>query len=90
MDEDNWVIDAAMSRDGLFCFCPVEGDIRDPLGDFTVVTGLMFLGDKPPHGQVVAMVHEDGQAAADAFYETHREAIDALLADARKFTPSPP
>lgn len=85
--EDNWVLDASMSYDGLFCFCPVEGDIRDPSGDFSIVFGMNFLGDKPPRGRVVAMIHSDGQEAADAFYEANKEAVDALLAEAR--SPSP-
>ena len=44
----NWtecVIDASMgARDGLFTFCPIEGDVN---GEFSVVTGMNFIGSPP-------------------------------------------
>lgn len=70
---DNWVIDATMGCP--FCFCPIEGDID---GEFSVVIGMNVLG-APPSGKIVAVVHEDGQEAADAFYEEHKEEIEKLL-----------
>jgi hypothetical protein len=74
MPFDNWVIDATMGWPP--CFCPIEGDLD---GEFTIVTGMNFIGSKPA-GKVVAIVHEGGQAAADAFYEQHRDELKEMLA----------
>jgi hypothetical protein len=74
-----WVLDATMGAPfpGGFCFCPLEGDLD---GEYAIVTGMNYLGDAPPSGTVVAVVHADGQEACDAFYAEHKEAIDGLLA----------
>ena len=74
---DNWVIDATMGYP--LCFCPLDGDLD---GEFQIVTGMNLIGI-PPKGKVVALVHEDGQEAADAFYQEHKDEIDAALGKAR-------
>ncbi len=76
-DERMWVLDASMGFDGgLFCFCPIDGDID---GEFTVITGLNVLAppEKAP-SNLVAIVHTDGQAAVDAFCEEHAVALERL------------
>lgn len=69
------VIDASLSQDGLFCFCPIEGDIT---GDFSVITGMNFLGSKPERMKVVAIVHPDGQDAVEDFCNRWRAELDSL------------
>lgn len=71
------VLDASMGiRDGLFCFCPIEGDIT---GDFTVITGLNYLSSRIPETyKLVAIIHEDGQEAVERFIEENKEAIGNL------------
>lgn len=71
----NWVIDASMGGEPL-CLCPVEGDLD---GDFTIVTGVNFLGAPPAGGRVVAVVHPDGQEAVEAFCAHYADAIAALM-----------
>jgi hypothetical protein len=61
---------------GTFVFCPVEGDLN---GDFTVVTGMNYVGTEPP-GELVAIVHEDGQEAVEAFMDEHAEELATLEA----------
>ncbi len=68
---EQWVLDATTVRDGLFCFCPVEGDIT---GDYSIVFGMNVLSDKPP-GILVAIIHADGQEAVEAFCEKYAEEI---------------
>lgn len=77
MSWKNYVLDATMGyKGGLFCFCPIEGDI---VGDFTVVTGMMFLSDMPPrHGKLVAIYHSDGQEAVEAFCEQYSTELEEL------------
>ena len=60
-----WVVDASMCHDGLLCFCPYKshGD-----GGFSVVFGMSYLSDKAP-GRVVAVVHPDGDDAAQAWLD---------------------
>lgn len=78
------VIDASMGfRNGLFCFCPIEGSILSP--DMQIVTGMNMLADKPPRNwKLVGIVHEDGNDAVTAFVEKHKAAIDALDAPVEK------
>lgn len=72
---EQWVLDATMGcRDGLFCFCPVEGDIS---GDHSIVFGMNFISDKPP-GKLVAIIHADGQEAVEAFCEKYAEELNSL------------
>src|SRR5688572_7389433 len=76
----NWkecVIDASMcARDGLFTFCPIEGDIN---GEFQVVEGMNFIGAPPDDMKIVAIVHPDGQEAVEQFCEENKVALDALM-----------
>lgn len=75
---DKWVIDASMSTpDGLFCFCPVE---LDEAGEIvSVITGMNYLSDKPPRDEsLIAVIHPDGQEAAEAFCEYHKDALARL------------
>lgn len=70
------VIDASMgARDGLFTFCPIEGDIN---GNFQVVTGMNFIGSPPKEMKLVAIIHPDGAEAVNQFCEDNREALDRL------------
>jgi hypothetical protein len=78
MSWNNWIIDATMGYP--LCFCPIEGDLD---GEFSVVVGMNLLGSPPPDGKVIALLHEDGQEAADAFYEQHKAEIDEVLRAAR-------
>ena len=58
-----WVLDATMGWP--FVFCPVELD--DETGEITtIVTGMNYLGDPPP-GEVIAIIHENGQSAVEEF-----------------------
>lgn len=74
--ETQWVLDATMGvRDGMGVFCPIEGDFPD---DFTVITGLNYIGLKPPHGVLVAVVHDEGQEAVEAFCEAEAEFLEQV------------
>jgi hypothetical protein len=71
---DRWVIDATMGYP--FCFCPVEGDLQ---GDYTIVTGMNVISDKPPHGgRLVGVVHADGQGAVEDFCDKYEKELTAL------------
>jgi len=74
---ENWVIDGSLSEPegDLFCFVPVEGNIK---GKCKFVTGMNILSDKSP-GKLVGVIHLEGEQAADKFYEQHKEKIDKLL-----------
>lgn len=73
----NFVIDASMDcRGGLFTFCPIEGDLDS--GDYVIITGMNFLGSMPQGGNLVAIVHPDGQVAVERFCDENKEALDAL------------
>jgi hypothetical protein len=76
---DKWVIDGTMGYP--FCFCPLDGD--------NIVTGMNLLTDKPP-GELVGVVHSDGDEAADVFYEQHRAEIDSIREATRPPTLSVP
>lgn len=70
------VIDASMGvRDGLFTFCPIEGDVN---GEFQVVTGMNFLGSHPQGMKLVAITHPDGQKAVERFCDKYQDALDRL------------
>lgn len=69
------VLDAGMSGDeGPLCFCPIEGDID---GEFTVVTGMNLLANRPD-GRLVAIVHEDGQDAVEEWLVRNRHRVAHL------------
>jgi hypothetical protein len=72
------VIDASMGvRAGMLCFCPVE---RGPTGEIeNIVTGATFLGSPPAGARVVAVVHEGGQDAVEAFCAEHKALIDGVF-----------
>ena len=74
---DKWVIDATMGcPDGLFCFCPIEGDLD---GEFTVVTGMNYRSNEPPPKvELVGIVHADGQEMADRFCKERKVELDEL------------
>jgi len=56
-----YVLDATMGWP--FVYCPVE---LDDAGEIvSVVTGMNYIG--PPPGKVIAIVHQDGQEAVEAF-----------------------
>ena len=77
--EKQWVIDASMGvRDGMFCFCPVEGDVE---GEFSVVIGLTLISDTlPDGGRLAAIWHPDGQAAVEQFCTEYDSALAELEA----------
>ena len=66
MSERRWVLDATMGWPP--CFCPVEGDLG---GDFTIITGMNFLGSIPD-GRVEAVVHEGGQECVEEFCKAYK------------------
>ena len=71
------VIDASMGCiNGMFCFCPIEGNIT---GEFTLITGMNYLG-KAPHGsmKLVGIVHPDGNKAVERFCREHEPELEAL------------
>jgi len=70
---DRWVIDGTMGYP--FCFCPIEVDLK---GDYSIVTGMNLIGDKPPNGRVVAIVHQDGQGAVEEFCEKYKDELAAI------------
>lgn len=73
-----WVIDASMGcKDGMFCFCPIEGDLD---GEFAVVTGINMLSATCPKDRdVVAVVHPDGQAAAESFCDQYEQELKTIF-----------
>lgn len=76
-----WVVDASMGvRDGMFCLCPAE---LDGDGFITSITyGLTYLTDTAPaHARLVAVVHEGGNEAVEAFCEEHADALARLRGD---------
>ena len=73
MKWENWVIDATISTPDLFCFVPVEGDINEP-ESLVFVTGMNYLENTLPKGaKIVAVIHRDGDEAADKFYEENKK-----------------
>lgn len=77
MSWNDCVIDASMGcKDGLFTFCPIEGDLA---GKFTVVTGMNYLSTAPPGTmKLVGIVHPDGQEAVDRFCREHEPELMSL------------
>lgn len=78
MSWNECVIDATMGHRGGFVFCPIEGDIN---GEYQIVTGMNFLGMPPNDMKVVAIVHEDGQAAVEQFCEQFKDELAKLSHD---------
>ena len=72
---DQYILDATTGcQNGLFCFCPVEGDVN---GDYSIVFGMNILSDKPP-GKLVAIIHAEGQEAVEAFCKEYAEELNSL------------
>lgn len=72
---EQWVLDATVAKDGPpWPFCPLEGD---PNGEFEVVAGMTFVGDRPP-GKFVGVVHADGDDAVAAWIEAHPGVMEAI------------
>jgi hypothetical protein len=75
-----WAVDASMGHEPgePWCLVPVEPD--------RVVVGMMFMhyGNEPPEfpggdGKLVAIYHQDGEAATSAFIRAHKAELDALF-----------
>lgn len=78
---EQYILDATMGcQDGLFCFCPIEGDIH---GDYSIVLGMNILSSEPP-GKLVAIIHEGGQEAVEAFCEEYAEELNSLRGENRQ------
>lgn len=75
---DYCVIDASMGVRGGFCFCPVELDAEGQIT--SVITGANFVGAPPRGSKVVAVVHDGGQDAVEAFWAENEPEIEALFA----------
>lgn len=73
----NWtkcVIDAAMSDDNGFCFCPVNED-------GSIVTGMNYIQNLPPEGmELIGVIHDAGHEAAQAFINRYASQISAMKA----------
>ena len=67
-----WIIDAKESGDGLFCFCQVDSQ------DIVDVQYRLYSDEKPP-GKLIGIIHEDGQEAADEWYDTNKERIINII-----------
>lgn len=77
MSFSNWVLDATIATPaGTFCFCPIEGDLE---GDFKIVTGMNLISDKP-NGDLLGIVHENGQQAVEQWCAEHAEELEQLKA----------
>lgn len=78
---ENWVIDATMptlkDAPGAFTFIPVEGELGS--GKETYVVGMNYISTEPPDdGNLVGIIHEDGQEAVDAFCRQQAEHLGPL------------
>lgn len=68
MKEEEYCLDASMSKPelGMFCFCPIE---KNDSGDVVaIITGLNLLLSKPPDNCHV-VYHPDGQQACEEWCE---------------------
>jgi hypothetical protein len=79
-DGHRWVIDASMSDPSKdwWCFVPFEDD--------AIIFGMSVLSGDPP-GLVIAVVHEGGQDACDAFCREHSEAVERVISRSREVQP---
>lgn len=64
-----WALDASISHeeDGLYCFCPMEGD--------DIIYGVIMIDPEPP-GKLVCVIHPDGDDAAAKWADDHKELLD--------------
>jgi len=70
-----WVIDAAMSYDGMFCMVPYKGDLASP--DCELIVGMnLLVSAEEAKAMARGIIHQDGQAAVDAFVAGHPELTD--------------
>lgn len=68
----DYVVDASMGcNDGLFCVCPVRLDENDEIE--SIIVGFNILTDKQglPNYNIIGVVHEDGDEAAEEFVNEH-------------------
>ena len=78
---EQYILDATMGcQGGLFCFCPIEGDIH---GDYSIVFGMNMLSSEPP-GKLVAIIHAEGQEAVEAFCRECAEELNSLRGENRQ------
>lgn len=71
MSDKQWVLDVSMyAGDGLFCFCPMDAD-------GAVVTDMNILASKSP-GPLVAVIHADGQDAAEKWAAENEELLERI------------
>jgi len=74
---DKWVVDATMGAPGgLLCFCPVECDEDGDIS--SVITGMNLIADMPTEGDVIAVIHADGNEAVERFCDEHSDIMDRL------------
>lgn len=76
---DKWVVDVSLWRPGdrdLLCFIPMEGTWDNP----TFVVGMNFLSSPEgfDQGEIVAIVHEDGQDAVMRWCEENPDLLERL------------
>jgi hypothetical protein len=76
MTYKNYVVDATISgENGPLCVIPVEGWPDDPV----FVIGMNIVGSIPKGGRMVGIIHEDGQAAVDDWFERNKARCEALV-----------
>lgn len=63
--------------EGLRAYCPVQ-DVE--FGSPSVIFGMTLITDKPD-GEVIAVVHEDGQEAVEAWIESHPAVMAEVFGD---------
>lgn len=73
MKPEEWVLDVSMSPP---VWIPIENRGTD---DETLVTGLNYMGEKPP-GKVVGIVHPDGQDAVDRWCSANPDEVERVKA----------
>lgn len=74
-----WVIDAIsdeFAEFGQYVFCPVEMTSE---GEITkIYTGLSLIAEWPEHGEVVGVIHDQGQEAVEAWCKAHPEVMEKI------------
>ena len=72
-----YVIDAGMGcSDGILCVCPVELDADGQISG--IITGANLLGFVPDGGEIIGVIHPDGQDAVEDFCAEFADEIAAL------------
>jgi hypothetical protein len=68
-----WVLDASGDPENPpYAFSPYERETDN------IVWGMVYLGEKPPYGKVVCVIHKDGQVATEKWCEKHKEELEKL------------